>query len=238
MRPSSDLYARTHPPSTARIRALVLGFGVFAATFAARAVAETNAAPPAAATESATSPAQGESGDRGHTVDAARPETAPSTSPSHEAATELWRGVQVVVYKSKRLLSVYRDGVFQKEYRVVLGLVPDGRKRHASDARTPEGLYRVAGKRRHERWQHFLALDYPNAKDRAQYDSEVRRGAIPDDGGKPFGIGGDIGIHGNDRVAEQTAGIDWTKGCIAMSAADIQEINETVPVGAPVWIVQ
>jgi murein L,D-transpeptidase YafK len=172
-------------------------------------------------------------------MDAARPESAIRLAiPSHEVATKPWSGVQVVVYKSKRLLSVYRDGVFEKEFRIVLGLVPAGRKRHASDARTPEGLYRVTGKRRHDRWQHFLALDYPNARDRQQYESDVRRGAIPDDGGTPFDIGGDIGIHGNDRNAEQAAGIDWTKGCIAMSAADIQEVRDTVPVGAPVWIVE
>jgi murein L,D-transpeptidase YafK len=146
--------------------------------------------------------------------------------------------VQVVVYKSRRLLAVYRNGAFEKEFRVLLGLAPDGHKRHAGDARTPEGRYRVTGKRRHDRWQHFLALDYPNARDRELYHAAVGRGAIPQENGKPFGIGGDIGIHGNDREEEQAAGIDWTKGCVAMSAADIDSLNALVPAGTEVWIVE
>lgn len=133
---------------------------------------------------------------------------------------------------------MYRDGVFESEFAVVLGLAPEGRKRHASDARTPEGLYRVIGKRRHDKWQHFLALDYPNASDHERYDAALRRGMIPDDRGKPFGIGSEIGIHGNDREADQAAGVNWTKGCVALSAADIGKLNELVPVGTPVWIVE
>lgn len=146
--------------------------------------------------------------------------------------------VQVVVYKSKRTLALYRDGIFGKEYRIVLGLQPDGPKRHEHDARTPEGLYRVVGKRPHERWQHFLALDYPNAHDRRAYAAAVLAGTIPDEDGAPFGIGGAIGIHGSDREEEQAAGDDWTKGCIAMSPADVAELDAAVPVGTMVWIVK
>jgi lipoprotein-anchoring transpeptidase ErfK/SrfK len=172
-------------------------------------------------------------------VDAARPEPGATVLALSDAVPrESWRGIQVVVYKAKRLLAVYRDGVFQREFRVVLGLVPAGRKRHANDARTPEGLYRITGSRRHDKWQHFLALDYPTAIDRERYELDVLRGAIPDDDGKPFGIGGDIGIHGNDREKDQQAGVDWTKGCIALSAADIEEVAASVPVGTPVWIVE
>ncbi len=167
-------------------------------------------------------------------MDALRPKEA--AAPARAEAP--WSGVQVVVYKSARVLAVYREGVFEREYPVVLGLVPAGRKRHANDARTPEGLYHVTGKRRHDKWQHFLALDYPNPQDRERYDAAVRRGTIPDDGRKLFGIGGDIGIHGNDREMEQRAGVDWTKGCIALSAADIEQVSSLLPVGAEVWIVE
>jgi len=145
--------------------------------------------------------------------------------------------VQVVVYKSARTLAVYRDGDFDREYRVVLGLQPFGRKRHASDARTPEGLYHVIGKRPHARWQFFLALDYPNDTDRRIYADEVRAGKIPEESGAPFAIGGAIGIHGNDRTDEQQRGVDWTKGCVALSASDIAELEAVVPAGTPVWIV-
>ena len=155
-----------------------------------------------------------------------------------DATATRWSPVQVVVYKSKRLLAVYRQGVFETEYPVVLGLAPDGPKRHAFDARTPEGLYRVNGKRAHGRWQFFLSLDYPNAIDRSAYEQAIGQGKIPDENGQPFGIGDSIGIHGNDRATEQDAGTDWTKGCIAMKPDDIAALSAVVVVGTPVWIVE
>lgn len=154
------------------------------------------------------------------------------------ATITAWGPVQLVVYKSKRTLAVYREGNFEKEYPVVLGLVPDGAKRHEGDARTPEGLYHVTARHRHPRWQWFLALDYPNAADRAAWSSAVKKGKIPDEDGSPFGVGGSVGIHGNDRLVVQEAGLDWTKGCIALRANDIVELAAEVPVGTPVWIVQ
>ncbi|MFN2376742.1 MAG: murein L,D-transpeptidase family protein [Candidatus Binatia bacterium] len=146
--------------------------------------------------------------------------------------------MQVVIYKASRTLALYRGGRFDKQYAVVLGLSPEGRKRHEGDARTPEGLYRVVGRREHAKWQYFLALDYPNEADRRAYDSEVARGRIPIEDGKPLGIGSAIGIHGNDRPAEQESGKDWTKGCIALGAEDARELAAAVPVGTPVWIVE
>jgi murein L,D-transpeptidase YafK len=145
---------------------------------------------------------------------------------------------QLVVYKSARRIALYESGSFRKEFPLVLGLQPQGRKRHASDARTPEGLYHVVAKRRHARWQMFLAIDYPNASDRHAYEHELAEGKIPDDAGKPFAIGGDVGIHGNDREDEQARGIDWTKGCIALAKPDITELAGHVRVGTPVWIVE
>ncbi len=178
----------------------------------------------------AASPA-GSAGARASGHDAAR--SGPAT-----AIDAMAGAAQIVVYKSKRTLALYRGGIFEKEYRVVLGLQPDGRKRHEHDARTPEGRYRIVASRPHERWQRFLALDYPNADDRKSYAAEVRAGTIPDEEGAPFGIGGAIGIHGSDREDDQAAGKDWTKGCIAMSAADVEELVEAVPVGTTVWIVK
>jgi lipoprotein-anchoring transpeptidase ErfK/SrfK len=198
-------------------------------------IAAESATPGSAPRRSATqAPTETES----HSVDAPRPDSAVGNLVPPTSRAEAWSGIQIVVYKSERRLAVYRGGVFESELPVVLGLAPKGRKRHANDARTPEGLYRVVGKRRHDKWQHFLALGYPNASDRERYHADLRRGTIPDDRGVPFGIGGDIGIHGNDREADQAAGVDWTKGCVALSAADIEKLNELVPVGTPVWIVE
>lgn len=162
-------------------------------------------------------------------------ESMTNRSGEHDAA---WGKAQIVVYKSRRTLALYRHGDFVKEFRVVLGLQPRGRKRHANDARTPEGLYHVVAAQRHPRWQWFLAIDYPNETDRCAYAREREAGRIPDEDGTPFAIGGSVGIHGNDRPEIQRSGTDWTKGCIAMEAADIGEVAQAAPPGTPVWIVE
>lgn len=161
-----------------------------------------------------------------------------ATATPKETLAASWDSVQLVIYKSKRVLAVYREGNFEKEFPIVLGLNPQGRKRHAHDARTPEGLYRINGKNRHARWQYFLSLDYPNAEDRRIYDEEVGRGTIPDENGQPFSIGSELGIHGNDRKNEQSQGVDWTKGCVALQAADIEQLERVISVGTSVWIVK
>lgn len=170
-------------------------------------------------------------------VAATTPGAHGTTEPATPAPAK-WGPVQIVVYKARRSLALYRFGNFYREYPVVLGMNPEGRKRHAHDARTPEGLYHVVKKRPHERWQYFLDLDYPNDKDRRIYTEEKGAGRIPDEDGSPFAIGGSIGIHGNDRADQQAAGIDWTKGCVALEPADIAEIEALTPVGTPVWIVR
>lgn len=176
---------------------------------------------------------------RSHAVDdVAVPAAKQTATPATDDSGQRWGDTQLVVYKSKRTLAVYRHGDFLKEYRVSLGLKPEGRKRHANDARTPEGPYRVVARQRHPRWQWFLSIDYPNESDRRAYRRAVEAGRIPDEDGEPFAIGGSVGIHGNDRPEEQEKGADWTKGCIAMKAEDIAELAGETPVGTPVWIVE
>jgi lipoprotein-anchoring transpeptidase ErfK/SrfK len=204
--------------------------------------ATTLSAEPATAVQAVTSAAQAETAEHveGPAAQAVIVATAgpPEKPEPATPATPPWGPVQIVVYKGKRSLALYRFGNFYREYPVVLGLNPEGRKRHANDARTPEGLYHVVRKRPHERWQYFLDIDYPNDRDRRIYAEEKNAGHIPDEDGSPFAIGGSIGIHGNDRADQQAAGIDWTKGCIALDPADIAEIEALTPVGTPVWIVR
>ncbi len=149
-----------------------------------------------------------------------------------------WGPVQVVVYKNDRKMIVYRRGVPFRQYPVRLGFKPEGDKRYQHDARTPEGRYSIVGKRRHARWQHFLAVDYPNDDDRKRYRAARAAGTIPVLDGQPLGIGGSIGIHGTDKPTTHVEGIDWTKGCIAMTADDIAELEDIVVVGTPLWVLE
>ena len=144
--------------------------------------------------------------------------------------------VAIVVTKHERRLDVYRRGLLVQAFPIVLGANPSGAKRYEGDMRTPEGLYRVAAKRTHDRWRYFIALDYPTVNDRYAYEANVIAGAVPRIGGTLPGLGGNLGIHGNDHPGDQAAGKDWTKGCVAMSNEDVAFIYRTVEVGTPVVV--
>ncbi|HEY6838715.1 MAG TPA: L,D-transpeptidase family protein, partial [Geobacteraceae bacterium] len=73
-----------------------------------------------------------------------------------------------------------------------------------------------------------LHLSYPNAADLAQ---ARRNGTSP---------GGDIMIHGLPRgfedLGEFQASVNWTKGCIALSNTEMDELWQLVPDGTPIDI--
>jgi murein L,D-transpeptidase YafK len=141
-----------------------------------------------------------------------------------------------VVYKEARTLAVYREGRMYKRYPVVLGKQPKGTKRFEGDMRTPEGLYWIDGKQAHPRWAYFMSINYPNDDDRRAYSRASEEGSLPEIAGRLPSIGGAIGIHGTDRTREQLAGIDWTRGCIALRNEHIAELYSLVNIGTPVLL--
>jgi len=142
----------------------------------------------------------------------------------------------IVVSKSARTLSALHRGRPVRTYPIVLGLNPKGPKRYQGDMRTPEGLYHVTSKRPHPRWRYFIALDYPNERDRQRYERALRERLVPVLDGRPLPIGGGIGIHGTDRPGEQRNGVDWTHGCIAVDNDAMEELYRLVKPGMPVRI--
>lgn len=142
----------------------------------------------------------------------------------------------VVVTKHARRLELYRRGTLVQAFPIVLGARPMGAKRFEGDMRTPEGVYRVAAKRLHGRWRYFIAIDYPTEEDRSAYDADLNAGRIPQIGGKNPGLGGNLGIHGNDRPRDQASGKDWTRGCVAMRNEDVAVLYDVVDVGTPVIV--
>jgi len=173
------------------------------------------------------------------TVQDGEPEVAERASDGDgTVAQEIVKGssVAVVVTKHSRRLELYRRGGLVGAFPVVLGARPEGPKRYEGDMRTPEGVYRVTGKRLHGRWSYFIELDYPNDADRRAYETEAADGRIPLFARQLPGLGGRVGIHGNDRPGDQAAGQDWTKGCIAMRNEDVAVLYEFVDVGTPVVV--
>lgn len=148
---------------------------------------------------------------------------------------------RIVVYKAKRRLELYSDGVLVRFYKVGLGLNPVPDKQRQGDRATPEGEFYVFTRNDKSAFYLSLGISYPNVEDaerglrdglisRAQHNAIVRanrRKATPP---QNTALGGDIYIHGNG------AGSDWTWGCVALENEDIRELFDAVPVGTRVTI--
>ena len=135
---------------------------------------------------------------------------------------------RVLINKSERRLSLYRENRLLRTYKIALGPNPVGHKEREGDGRTPEGRYVIDSRNRNSAFHRSLRISYPNAEDRRR---ARRLGVSP---------GGDIMIHGlpNGMAAIGKAHIlrDWTQGCIAVTNAEIEEIWRVVPNGTRVEI--
>ncbi len=137
--------------------------------------------------------------------------------------------MRVLIQKSERRLTLVNGGETVLCARIGLGRVPAGKKALAGDGRTPEGTYRICLVKAVGKYGRSLGINYPNASDaRAalaqgcigeaeaaailQAEAEGRR--------PPWGtaLGGEIYIH------EGGAHADWTEGCIALDAQDMDAL--------------
>lgn len=134
----------------------------------------------------------------------------------------------IVVLKENHRLDLYDNGERVRSYSADMGYQSVNAKLRSGDAATPEGRYRITSKKSASTYYKALALDYPNDEDRAQFVRLKQRGEIP----RWASPGGLIEIHGDGG-----RGKDWTKGCIALSNDDIDDLYRRVGVGTPVTIV-
>jgi L,D-peptidoglycan transpeptidase YkuD (ErfK/YbiS/YcfS/YnhG family) len=136
----------------------------------------------------------------------------------------------IVISKAERSLTLYRSGQKLLSYPVRLGFNGIKEKRYQGDGATPEGRYRIAGKRGRGQTQFYraLLLDYPNQEDRRRFLNDRKKGKIP-----AFrDIGGQIEIHGvdNELMAQ-------TLGCVMLENPQMAALFERVDNGTPVTIV-
>jgi murein L,D-transpeptidase YafK len=135
----------------------------------------------------------------------------------------------VLIDKSERRLSLISGRQAVHTYRVALGRDPVGPKVHQGDNRTPEGRYVIDGRNPDSAFHRSLHISYPSSEDR---ERARRQGVDP---------GGDIMIHGMGNglswiVRLQRRFVDWTRGCVAVTNTEIEEIWDLVPNGTPVEI--
>ncbi len=135
---------------------------------------------------------------------------------------------RVVVEKSARRLTLMKSGSVLKSYRIALGRNPIGNKERQGDNRTPEGIYKIDRRNAGSRYHRALHISYPTP---AQTEKARKLGINP---------GGEIMIHGLPAdlawVGSLHRMFDWTRGCVAVTDAEIDEIWMVVPNGTTIQI--
>lgn len=135
---------------------------------------------------------------------------------------------RILIEKSARRLMLISQGEVLKTYKIALGGNPIGPKERQGDNKTPEGTYVIDARNRDSRFHLSLHISYPNERDKTR--------------AKELGVspGGDIMIHGTKNgfswASDAHAGVDWTKGCIAVTNEEIEEIAKLAPNGTIVEI--
>lgn len=136
---------------------------------------------------------------------------------------------KIMVSKEAKRLFLFSGDTLLRSYSVALGREPFGPKIMEGDNRTPEGKYIVDFKKRESDYYRALHISYPNKDDveRTKRYSESK--------GIPVNSGGDIMIHGFPNnpdtrywVEKGHPIINWTRGCIAVTNSEIEEIFQLV----------
>jgi len=104
------------------------------------------------------------------------------------------------------------------------------------DRKTPEGIYHIASKRPHEKWDKMMLIDFPTKSDLDKFNRRKAKGLIP----RGAKIGGGIAIHGTWPHDDMAVDLfqNWTNGCIALKNEDVDELYDLLPVGTEVRIVR
>jgi murein L,D-transpeptidase YafK len=135
---------------------------------------------------------------------------------------------RILVEKSARKLTIFRDGKKLKSYRVALGRNPIGPKEQEGDMKTPEGIYAIDSRNSQSAFHLALYISYPSEADQTRAAEH----------GVPAGF--DIMIHGIKNglgwIGPFHRWHDWTVGCIALTDEEIEELWRVTPNGTPVEI--
>ena len=134
----------------------------------------------------------------------------------------------IIVIKHDHTLTLFRDGQPIKQYSVALGRGGLGPKDHAGDNKIPEGTYRIVARNPHSAFYRALRIGYPTP---SQLAAAHARGIDPGDDIMIHGIRNGLGWLGPAHRL-----IDWTKGCIALTDSEMDEIWSAVPNGTPIEI--
>lgn len=147
----------------------------------------------------------------------------PVSPPAQKPAVDF-----ILVDKHQHEMQLFDHGKVVRRYAVALGRGGHGAKTRAGDNKVPEGLYRITGRNPQSAFHLSLRIGYPTVQ---QQTDAKRAGVDP---------GGDVMIHGIRRgmgwLGAWHRELDWTRGCIAVTDEEIEEIWRIVPGGTPIEI--
>jgi len=137
---------------------------------------------------------------------------------------------RIFVDKSAHRMTVFANGRKVRTFSVSLGRGGLAPKRMQGDNLVPEGVYRISGRNPRSAFHLALRIDYPRPD---QVAVARKRGIDPR---------GDIMIHGLPKGAgwlqNAQRRVDWTRGCIAVTNAEMDWLWQAVPDGTTIEIVQ
>jgi murein L,D-transpeptidase YafK len=134
----------------------------------------------------------------------------------------------ILIKKKARLLETYSKHQLVKSYNIALGSSPVGHKEKEGDGKTPEGIYKIILKNPKSSYHLSLKISYPSSQDIANAKA------------LNLNPGSNIMIHGIKNgfgwIGKYHSMLDWTRGCIAVSNLEIEEIYSTIQIGSVVEI--
>lgn len=133
----------------------------------------------------------------------------------------------IQVVKSKKTMAVYSNDSFLKFYKIAIGSNEEGKKEFEGDKKTPVGIYYINDKNPNSSCYKNLGVSYPNDIDKINAKKL----------NKPSG--GNIKIHGiNNKFGfiGKFHRFFWTNGCIRVTNSEMEELYNSVKIGAKIQI--
>ncbi len=158
-------------------------------------------------------------------------------------------GPWILIDTQARSLSVYDgDALLDRFENIAIGRNGFAEDRVRGDGTTPLGTFHINRIRRSSRFLKFFRIDYPLPEhaeraletgriSTADYERIVR--AFEENRPPPQNtpLGGQLGLHGvgggDPRIHEA---FDWTKGCVALTNAQVERLSQWMYLGMPVQI--
>jgi murein L,D-transpeptidase YafK len=157
----------------------------------------------------------------------------------------------IEIDKSKHRLMIMENGKPLQTFSCAIGKGKNDKKERMGDNRTPEGEYRIVAVNKKSEFHIFLHLSYPNPVDIENGHSkgligdslykamkaDCANGRLPS---QTTALGGNVGIHGLKKgwgwIGRLHTLVDWTRGCIALTDGQIEEIASHIGIGTKVLI--